>query len=103
MQWWLLLAACCLNIGSIKAKPLVSFGIGVQTASRPYPAPYTEPFYNNYYGYGHNGYYGGTYSNRYPPGYPHSQSYYPAPYSPANRYGALDFGIGALSLTPFLL
>ncbi|XP_034110207.1 uncharacterized protein LOC117571871 [Drosophila albomicans] len=95
LWWWLLLVACCLNLGSIKAKPLVSFGIGVQTASRPYP----EPYYNNYYGY--NGYYGGgTYSNRYqPPGYP----YYPAPYAPGSQYGALDFGIGALSLTPFLL
>ncbi|KAL7733542.1 hypothetical protein ACLKA6_005011 [Drosophila palustris] len=108
----LLLVACCLPLGSqVKAKPLVSFGLGVQAASRPaYPAyPYTDPHYNNY-NYYNGGYYGGTYNSRYPPGYPYPQTYYPAPYSPGYRYGqgggALDIGIGGiggLSLTPFLL
>ncbi|KAH8380527.1 hypothetical protein KR009_011203 [Drosophila setifemur] len=75
----------------VKAKPLVSFGVSYQ---QPYLGPATGPsYYNSYYG---NPYQGGGYY------YQNSPGPYRYPYT-GNRYGALDVGIGALSLTPFLL
>ncbi|XP_033158848.1 uncharacterized protein LOC117140181 [Drosophila mauritiana] len=70
----------------IKAKPLVSFGVSYQG---PQPGSY-------YYGgpYPAGGYYNNYHNSPGPYGYPY-------PY--ANRYGALDLGIGALSLSSFLL
>ncbi|XP_030561027.1 uncharacterized protein LOC115762809 [Drosophila novamexicana] len=97
---WLLLL---LILASAKGKPLVSFGLGVQ-AQRPYTSTYLpgETYYNNYYGIAGPVHHDGAYS-RYPSGYPYAQPY-PATYSPGQRFGAaLDIGIGALSLTPFLL
>ncbi|XP_034136436.1 uncharacterized protein LOC117588958 isoform X1 [Drosophila guanche] len=86
----LLLASTC-----VKAKPLVSFGVSYQQP---------QPYYNSYYGgpgpYQSGGYYSN--SNHYysSPASPYPYRY---PYAAGHRYGALDVGIGALSLTPFLL
>ncbi|KAH8364301.1 hypothetical protein KR084_005815 [Drosophila pseudotakahashii] len=90
MQLAVLLAVASTTC--VKAKPLVSFGVSYQ---QPYvgahqPGPY-------YYGggpYQGGGYYQNYYNGPGPYGYPY-------PY--ANRYGALDLGIGALSLSSFLL
>ncbi|BFF99756.1 uncharacterized protein DMAD_07583 [Drosophila madeirensis] len=94
----LLLASTC-----VKAKPLVSFGVSYQ---QPQPFVGPGPYYNSYYGgpgpgpYQSGGYYSN--SNHYysSPGSPYPYRY---PYAAEHRYGALDVGIGALSLTPFLL
>lgn len=106
----LLLAACCcswLGLTGVKAKPLVSFGLGIQS-HRTYQSPYAESYYGNEGGY--HPYHPGNLYSEYPaypagyPAYPAYPYYHPAtPYAPGNRYGALDIGIGALSLTPFLL
>lgn len=74
----------------IKAKPLVSFGVSYQ---QPYLGPQPESYY-----YGGRYPAGGYYNN-----YHNSPGPYGYPYPYANRYGALDLGIGALSLSSFLL
>ncbi|XP_016965205.1 uncharacterized protein LOC108034770 [Drosophila biarmipes] len=81
---WLAVLLAVATTTCVKAKPLVSFGVSYQ---QPYVAPQPGPYY---YGgpYQGAGYYPGPYG-------------YPYPY--ANRYGALDVGIGALSLSSFLL
>ncbi|XP_017126889.1 uncharacterized protein LOC108145810 [Drosophila elegans] len=71
-----------------KAKPVVSFGVSYH---QPYLGPQPGPYY-----YGGGPYPGGGYYHNGPGPYG-----YPYPY--ANRYGALDVGIGALSLSSFLL
>ncbi|XP_002135368.1 uncharacterized protein [Drosophila pseudoobscura] len=95
-----LIASIC-----VKAKPLVSFGVSYQQP-QPYVGPGPGAYYNSYYGgpgpyqsgYGYysssNHYYGSSPGASYP---------YRYPYAAGHRYGALDVGIGALSLTPFLL
>ncbi|XP_022229227.2 uncharacterized protein LOC111078689 isoform X2 [Drosophila obscura] len=99
----LLMASTC-----VKAKPLVSFGVSYQQP-QPYVGP--GPYYNSYYGGPAGpagpyqiggGYYSSSNSNHYysSPGGPYPYRY---PYAAGHRYGALDVGIGALSLTPFLL
>lgn len=106
----LLLATCWLlgglGLTGVKAKPLVSFGL----SHRTYQSPYAESYYSEG---GYQPYHPGSLYPEYPPAYPAAvyPSYPPAypylhpgtPYAPGNRYGALDIGIGALSLTPFLL
>ncbi|EDW99923.1 uncharacterized protein Dyak_GE22805 [Drosophila yakuba] len=77
----------------IKAKPLVSFGVSYQ---QPYLGPQPGPYY-----YGEPYPAGGYYNNYH--NYHNSPGPYGYPYPYANRYGALDLGIGALSLSSFLL
>ncbi|KAH8257147.1 hypothetical protein KR038_004646 [Drosophila bunnanda] len=90
MQLVVLLAAVAPSC--VKAKPLVSFGISYQ---QPYLGPSPGPYY---YGGPYQG--GGYYHNYHSSPGPYR---YPYPYADGNRYGALDVGIGALSLAPFLL
>ncbi|XP_017015756.2 uncharacterized protein [Drosophila takahashii] len=84
---WLAVLLAVATTTCFKAKPLVSFGVSYQ---QPYVGPQPGPYY-----------YGG--------GVPYYQNYhnspgpYGYPYPYANRYGALDLGIGALSLSSFLL
>nr|XP_016942692.2 uncharacterized protein LOC108019380 [Drosophila suzukii] len=88
---WLAVFLAVATTTCVKAKPLVSFGLSYQ---QPYVGPHPGPYY-----------YGGPYQGGgYYPNYPNSPGPYGGyPYPYANRYGALDVGIGALSLSSFLL
>ncbi|XP_017043038.1 uncharacterized protein LOC108089373 [Drosophila ficusphila] len=81
----LLVATTCSD-----AKPVVSFGLGYQ---QPFVGPQPGAYY-----------YGGPYQpGSYYHNYHSSPGPYGYPYPYANRYGALDVGLGALSLSAFLL
>ncbi|XP_016942692.3 uncharacterized protein [Drosophila suzukii] len=88
---WLAVLLAVATTTCVKAKPLVSFGLSYQ---QPYVGPQPGPYY-----------YGGPYQGGgYYPNYHNSPGPYGGyPYPYANRYGALDVGIGALSLSSFLL
>ncbi|KAH8295681.1 hypothetical protein KR018_002834, partial [Drosophila ironensis] len=96
----------------VAAKPSLTFGLSIQP---PYIGPVPPPpppttttttttaapttaasFYNGFYGIPYP-YQGGNYY------YQSGPNIYRYPYGPGNRYGPLDIGIGALSLSQFLL
>ncbi|XP_017098054.3 uncharacterized protein [Drosophila bipectinata] len=91
--WFTLLVATVMATSCVKAKPVVSFGVSYHQPSYLGPGP--GPYYDNYYG--------SPYQNGASFYYQNGPVPYRYPYSPGSRYGALDVGIGALSLTPFLL
>lgn len=87
----------------VKAKPLASLGLDIQSFNRNYQSPYAESYYGDE---GYEPYHPGSLYPDYPayPPYPYPNNRPRTPYgSDLYRYDALDIGIGALSLTPFLL
>ncbi|EDW30429.1 GL18024 [Drosophila persimilis] len=96
--------ADCQHLRQGQAAGLLS--ASANSSRSPYVGPGPGAYYNSYYGgpgpyqsgYGYysnsNHYYGSSPGASYP---------YRYPYAAGHRYGALDVGIGALSLTPFLL